>query len=173
VKNIDIGIIDITQQDMLIKCQNGFTKKYKISTAKNGIGNLQGSYQTPLGRHVVCDKIGNEAPMHTIFRGRQNTGEIFNNFNKYIEQDLILTRILRLKGLDPGINLGCNQVNQCIDSYDRFIYIHGTNREDLLGQPASLGCIRMGNADIKELFENIRVGAEIHISDQANLQLKI
>jgi len=40
-----------------------------------------------------------------------------------------------------------------IDSYDRSIYLHGTNQEQLLGEPASHGCIRLSNRDVMELYD--------------------
>jgi hypothetical protein len=148
---------------MLVLCSNGFAKKYSISTAKKGIGNISGSYQTPIGQHSICEKLGDGVPLYTIFKFRENTGTICNQINIESTTDLILTRILRLKGEEPGINAGIATDGTCVDSYQRYIYIHGTNREDLLKNPASYGCIRMANADIAELFTNIQVGAVVDI----------
>ena len=159
----DACTVDIKNQIMLVLCSNGFAKEYKISTAKNGIGSVSGSYQTPIGQHSICEKFGDNAPLYTIFKSRNNTGTICNQINIESTTDLILTRILRLKGEEPGINSGITEDGACVDSYQRYIYIHGTNREDLLGTPASHGCIHMANADIAELFANIQVGAMVDI----------
>lgn len=160
--NNDICIVDINNQIIDIKCINGFNKQFKVSTAINGVGNEKDSFKTPLGKHSVCEKIGEFAEIYTVFKYRKNTGIVCYNMN-ITDEDLILTRILRLKGEEPGINFGYNKDGTCIDSYERFIYIHGTNREDLLSTPASLGCIRMSNQDIIELFPNIRIGAIVDI----------
>jgi hypothetical protein len=157
-------VIDVKTQTMRVSLKNGFSKTYNVSTAERGIGNASGSYQTPLGRHKVCAKIGAFAPLYTIFKSRENTETICETINAPITDDLILTRILRLSGEEPGVNSGTNEDGTCVDSYERYIYIHGTNREDLLGTPASKGCIRMANADIAELFLMIRqdTAVEIH-----------
>jgi lipoprotein-anchoring transpeptidase ErfK/SrfK len=55
-----------------------------------------------------------------------------------------------LQGLDEGVNKGDG-----VDSWSRYIYIHGTHEEGLIGQPASHGCIRMRNADVIELFASV------------------
>ncbi len=159
----DLCVVDIDTQTMRVECANGFEKHYKISTSKHGVGNESGSYKTPLGRHTICDKIGKYQSLYTIFKARQNTGVLCTTLNMPIDQDLILTRILWLKGEEPGINSGYTQDGKCIDSYKRYIYIHGTNREDLLSTASSDGCIRMGNADIVELFQQIRLGGVVNI----------
>ncbi len=164
----DICIIDIGTQTMLVQCENGFKKQYAISTATTGVGNESDSYKTPLGKHSICEKIGEFAPRYTIFKSRKNIGIKCEKLNVPIDldsEDLILTRILRLKGEEPGVNSGYTIDGKCVDSYERYIYIHGTNREDLIqrSQPSSNGCIRMGNADIEELFLNIKLGAMVDI----------
>lgn len=103
---------------------------------------------TPWGLHEICEKIGNDEPLGMVFEGRKATGKIFSECTPEKQQcNLITTRILRLKGLELGINLGTP-----VDSFDRYIYIHGTNHEERLGFPASSGCLQMSNNDIMELF---------------------
>jgi len=125
---------------------------YKVSTALNGAGSLQGSECTPLGHHRIRLKIGQGCPLNTVFVGRRPTGEIYTQElgKKFPGRDWILTRILWLTGLEPGKNRG----GDC-DTLKRFIYIHGTADEALLGQPVSHGCIRMKNQDLIEVFNAV------------------
>jgi len=125
---------------------------YKVSTALNGSGSLQGSECTPLGHHRIRLKIGQGCPLNTVFVGRRPTGEIYTQElgKKFPGRDWILTRILWLTGLEPGKNRG----GDC-DTLKRFIYIHGTADEALLGQPVSHGCIRMKNQDLIEVFNAV------------------
>lgn len=141
--------------DMLIR-------QYPVSTAANGAGSQNGSHCTPLGRHRIAEKIGAGAPLGTAFKSRQPTGEIWTPELDPANpgRDWILTRILWLEGLEPGKNQGGT-----VDSHSRYIYIHGTNEEHKLGSPASHGCIRMKNEDVAELFNLVKVGTEVRISD--------
>jgi hypothetical protein len=136
-------------------------RQYAVSTAKNGAGEQMGSYQTPRGKHVVSDKIGAGAPLNTAFSARLATGEIWNPQLgiTHPERDWILTRILWLDGREPGKNQGGD-----VDSHARYIYVHGTNEEHLIGTPASHGCVRMRNADIVDLFDYVDIGTAVHIS---------
>lgn len=131
-----------------------------ISTAKNGAGEQEGSCCTPRGWHEVVDIIGLDQPMNAVFKARQPTGQIYTLGLEQLfpDQDWILSRIIRLKGCERGFNLGGH-----VDSYQRYIYIHGCAAEDLLGQPASHGCIRMRNVDVVELAKTIRVGDSVFI----------
>ncbi len=136
-------------------------RQYPVSTATKGAGEQDGSYCTPRGRHRIAEKIGAGAPLYAVFRSRQPTGEIWT---PQLEQeqpgrDWILTRILRLDGLEPGRNKGDG-----VDSHARYIYIHGTGEEHKIGTPASHGCIRMRNADIEALFDLVKVGTRVNIS---------
>ena len=164
LSNLNI-VINIDSQTMLVWYKNILERQFKISTSKNGTGNIMDSYKTPLGKHSICEKIGESAPIYTIFKSRQNTGNVCKTLNIPINdnEDLILTRILRLQGEEPGLNSGYSIDSKCIDSYDRCIYIHGTNREDLLSIPASNGCIRMANLDIIELFSKVNIGTIVDI----------
>ena len=140
--------------DMLIR-------EYPISTAKNGLGEQSGSYCTPRGRHRIAEKIGAGQPMHAVFKARVPTGEIWSRELAAEKPgcDWILTRILWLEGMEEGKNKGGT-----VDSHDRYIYIHGTDEEHLIGTPASHGCIRMKNADVAELFDLVDKSSEVLIS---------
>jgi len=152
-------IVDVQSQTMLL-VENGIEKKkYTISTSRFGVGSREGSNMTPPGVHRIAQKIGNDAPAGRIFKSREDTGIDWQP--GMTEENLILTRILRLEGLEPGINNGPG-----IDSWDRYIYIHGTNREDLIGTPMSHGCICMRNSDVVELFDAVEEGAIVVISDK-------
>jgi lipoprotein-anchoring transpeptidase ErfK/SrfK len=124
--------------------------EYVISSAANGIGFDEGSYCTPTGRFEVSEKIGEGQPLGTIFKSRKPEGLWDGTAS---DEDLVLTRILRLHGLDA----------ENANSMDRFIYVHGTNQEELLGKPASCGCIRMANKDVVDLFERIETGTPLVI----------
>ena len=139
-------------------------KVYDISTAKNGIGNREGSEMTPWGIHTIAEKIGNDEPIGMVFKNRKPTGEI-HSFNQEGEDNLILTRILRLQGEESGINKGGN-----VDSYNRYIYIHGTDKENLIGiENMSHGCILMKNSDIVELFDKVEEGTVVIIDKPEEL----
>lgn len=132
------------QQAALLLPPSEWHGPWRVSTAAAGIGNEPGSHRTPTGLHRVCERIGDGAPPGTEFRSRIPTGRVIQPGADGGADDLILTRILWLDGLQPGVNE---------HSRGRYIYLHGTNREDLLGTPASHGCVRMANADILHLFD--------------------
>jgi len=135
-------------------------KSYQISSAKNGVGQDRGSFCTPLGKHVIRAKIGEGQPVNTVFIRRRPTGEIYSPSlgEKYPDRDWILTRILWLSGCEPGFNrLGT------VDTMRRYIYIHGCPDSIDMGSPGSIGCIRMLNTDLLELFDLTDVGTEVNI----------
>jgi len=125
-------------------------RQYPVSTSKFGLGTEPGSFKTPLGRFEILKKIGDGSPPGAIFKGRVPTGEIGGSSDP---GDLVQTRILWLHGLDP----------ENANTLDRYIYIHGTNHEEEIGTPASHGCIRMGNADVAELYERVSEGTPVFI----------
>ena len=136
-------------------------KQCLISSAKNGTGQQRGSFCTPLGRHIVRAKIGAGQPVNTVFVRRRPTGEIYTPelSRLFPKRDWILTRILWLSGCEPGYNrLGP------VDTMRRYIYIHGTPDSVEMGKPGSIGCIRVANHDLLELFEKVPVGTEVDIS---------
>ena len=150
----------VSEQALYLYKGGEIVKTYPVSTSKYGTGNRLGSGKTPLGTHKVERKIGAEAPLYTIFRNRVNTKQLVApNFSpRPSGKDFVTTRILWLRGLEPGVNKGGR-----IDSFRRCIYIHGTPDEGLIGSPASHGCIRMKNKDVAELFDAVPVGALVEI----------
>ena len=142
--------ISIGEQKLRLFEGDALVAEYVVSSAANGIGFEEGSYCTPTGRFEVSEKIGDGEPLRTIFKSRKPIG-VWDGMPS--DEDMILSRILRLNGLDA----------QNANSMERYIYIHGTNHEALLGEPSSHGCIRMANADIVELFDRIEVRAPLVI----------
>jgi len=131
---------------------------YQISTAKAGVGCRKNSHQTPVGLHRIAQKIGDRQPPGMIFKERQPTTVWKSETNTNRQSDLILTRILWLEGLQPDVNQGGD-----VDTFARYIYIHGTNHEESIGQPASHGCVRMRNRDVLDLFDGVEVGSLVWI----------
>lgn len=129
------------------------------ATAANGTGSKMDSYKTPLGWHSVKRKIGQDAPIGQVFRSAQATKEIWKPGHPS-KEDLVLTRILWLTGEEPGKNLGGD-----VDSYSRYIYIHGTNEEEKIGTPSSHGCIRLKNVDVVKVFDLIAEGTPVLITE--------
>ncbi|HEY5954517.1 MAG TPA: L,D-transpeptidase [Terrimicrobiaceae bacterium] len=142
--------IDATRQVLEVLRDGKISKSYPVSTSKFGLGFEPGSCQTPLGRFVVSEKIGSGAPAGAVFQSRLPTGQIAPQGG---QEDLVLTRILWLAGLEEAN----------ANTRERYIYIHGTNQEALLGTPASHGCVRMSNADVVECFEDIPEGTLVEI----------
>jgi len=135
-------------------------REYPVSTARNGPGERSGSHCTPRGKHIVRAKIGAGAPANTVFVGRRPTGERYTPElgERFPDRDWILTRILWLSGCEPGFNrLGP------VDTMRRFIYIHGSPDVYEMGKPGSIGCIRMRNADIVDLFDRVEPGTPVEI----------
>ena len=96
-----------------------------------------------------------------VFKSRMPTGRHFSEFTDAGTNDnLITTRILWLRGLEPGVNRGGE-----VDTYDRYVYFHGTNHEHRIGEPLSAGCVLLRNTDIVELYEDVRVGDQVLIVD--------
>jgi len=152
--------VSITEQKLYLVEDGETLKQYPISTSVYGIGSKAGSNKTPLGKHKVISKFGQGAPLGAIFRSRINTGRVATIYtdDTDLEEDDVTTRILRLTGLEPGKNQGPG-----VDSFSRYIYIHGTPEEGLIGQPASHGCIRMKNTDVIELFDLVEEGTVVMI----------
>jgi lipoprotein-anchoring transpeptidase ErfK/SrfK len=152
--------IDLQTLD-LINNQDEVISKYLISSAIKGTGQASGSYCTPLGQHIIRAKIGSGQPENSVFVGRRPTGEIYSPelASQFPGRDWILTRILWLSGCDVGFNrLGS------VDTMRRYIYIHGSPDSVHMGQPGSIGCIRMRNADIVDLFDRVTAGIPVNIA---------
>lgn len=147
-----IIFIDAHKQQLhLIDIDDAGSKTYSISTAAKGLGNRVDSLQTPIGIHRVKQKIGGGEPVGMVFSGRVPTGTVSKK-NDNREEDEITSRILWLDGLELGFNSGGAH-----DSFSRYIYIHGTSDEKRIGQPVSMGCVRMKNQDVIELFDQVLV----------------
>jgi lipoprotein-anchoring transpeptidase ErfK/SrfK len=153
--------IDISQQRLYLKQNDDLIKSYPISSSKYGEGSTENSNMTPLGLHVIKEKIGTNVPINTLFISRINTKRTVNieNSRKKTKDDHITSRILWLDGLEEGKNKG-----KGVDSYSRYIYIHGTHEEGLIGEKASHGCIRMLNNDVIDLYNYVNIGTEVYIS---------
>ena len=156
-------LVSVARQSMsLVNDAGVLIKEYPISTAKAGVGEISGSYQTPRGRHIIRAKIGAGQPENTVFVRRRPTGELWTPelAEQHPGRDWILTRILWLSGCEPGFNrLGER------DTMRRYVYIHGSPDNAEMGKPGSHGCIRMRNADIVDLFEQIPCYSEVLISE--------
>ncbi len=153
--------VHIATQQMILHEDNGQKRTYPVSTASKGTGQREGSWQTPLGRHEIKEKIGVNCAVNSVFVARRFTGEIYSPelCARFPERnDWILTRILWLSGLEPGFNL-----NGDVDTASRYIYIHGTPDTAQMGQPDSHGCIRMRNVDIIDLFDRVNEGIVVTI----------
>ena len=153
--------VDLAAQSMALVERGRPARIYSVSTSKLGAGERIGSYRTPRGRHVVRAKIGAGAPLGAVFRGRRPTGEIYSPELAAAQpgRDWILTRILWLSGTEVGRNrLGD------VDTMRRYVYIHGAPDTEPMGVPGSIGCIRMRNAEIVELFERVPPGTVVDIS---------
>jgi lipoprotein-anchoring transpeptidase ErfK/SrfK len=154
-------VIDATQQELTLLDGQRVLKRYRVSTAKNGLGEQNGSFCTPRGKHIVRAKIGREAARGTVFVRRRPTGELWTPqlHERYPGRDWMLTRILWLSGCEPGKNRLGN-----VDTMRRYIYIHGSPDTAEMGKPGSIGCVRMRNADIVELFELVPAYTPVEIS---------
>lgn len=161
-------VINIAEQTLtlFVLDEEGNTTNYSfsISTAKNGIGSQEGSGCTPLGKHCIAEKIGAGKPINSVFVARQPTGEIYNEQLglEYPDRDWILTRIMWLTGCELGLNKGENEAG-CCDTYQRYIYIHGTPDSEPMGVPLSHGCVRMRNEDLLWLFDQVDEGVPVEI----------
>lgn len=154
--------ISLSQQALtLLTDPDNVLARYSVSTALNGPGEREGSGCTPRGMHYIRAMVGGTRPIGTVFRARRPTGEIYSAelARQHPERDWILSRILWLCGCVPGKNRGFG-----VDTFHRFIYIHGTPETEPMGIPMSHGCIRMRNSDVLDLFERVRPGTAVFIS---------
>lgn len=154
--------VSLPTQQMFVFEGDNLIKTFLVSTAKNGVGEMQGSEKTPRGWHQIRAKIGKDCPINSVFKGRRMTGEIYSPELKITSpnRDWILTRILWLSGLE----VGKNRLGQ-VDTMRRYIYIHGAPDDSVMGVPGSKGCIRMRNLDLIELFDLADVGMKVFICD--------
>ena len=147
-------LASISEQSLHLFEDGKSLKVYSMSSSKRPPSCVQDSYGTPWGLHEVCEKIGEGQPEGMVFKGRVPIGlRYWECPPEEQRSNLITTRILRLRGLESGVNQG----GDC-DTYARMVYIHGTNHEDQLGSPSSAGCLQVGNRDALELFDHVPVG---------------
>ncbi len=152
--------VSLAAQTLTLLGGGAVAKTYSVSTSKHGAGELSGSFKTPRGRHIVRAKIGAGAPLGAVFRGRRPTGEVYSAAlaRAHPDRDWILTRILWLSGTE----IGKNRLGR-VDTMRRYVYIHGAPDSEPLGVPGSIGCIRMANRDVAELFEQVACGTVVQI----------
>ncbi|QBF27650.1 L,D-transpeptidase [Pseudomonas tructae] len=162
--SLDFLHISLTDQCLYGFAQGQLRLRLEVSTAQNGAGELNGSGCTPRGRHQVRAKIGAGLPQGAVLRGRRWTGETWSAelHEQYPGRDWILTRILWLSGCEPGVNrLGL------VDTFRRYIYLHGTPDSEPMGVPLSHGCVRLRNADLLSLFDQVPVHCPVQIDEAA------
>jgi len=163
IKHADrVLVIRIGTSTLQFFRNNEIVRSYVISTSSRPPSNVANSLGTPRGLHEVAERIGAGQPPGMVFKGRVPTGKHFLEFGEDHPDsgNLITSRILWLRGLEPGVNQGGD-----VDSHGRYIYIHGTQREGEIGKPLSAGCILMRNADIVELYDQVRSGDLVWIVD--------
>ncbi|HEX9449850.1 MAG TPA: L,D-transpeptidase [Burkholderiales bacterium] len=161
MKSIRISIAD---QSLELSEDGKPIRRYLVSTSKNGVGEKYGSFCTPRGSHIIRAKVGTGAPVNTVFVKRRPTGEIYDTElgTRFPGRDWMLTRLLWLSGCKPGFNrLGD------VDTMRRYIYIHGSPDSAVMGRPGSIGCIRMHNRDLLELFDLVEPGTLVEIKESA------
>ena len=152
--------ISISEQRLYLYEKNKLVRSYPVSSSAYGEGQIENSLKTPLGMHKIKSKIGTNVDKYHFFVSREHIPQKVDIVNEKIdtEDDFITSRIMWLDGLNEGYNKGLN-----VDSYKRFIYIHGTHEEGLIGEKASHGCIRMLNHDVLELYELIPEETTVNI----------
>jgi hypothetical protein len=163
IKHADrVLLVQIGTSTLQFRRVDTVVKSYIISTSKKPPSNVADSLGTPRGLHEIAERIGAGQPPGMVFKGRIPTGKHFSELEDPADDpaSLVTTRILWLRGMEPGVNLGDG-----VDSYKRYIYIHGTQHEDRIGQPLSGGCVLMRNADIIELYDQVRPGDLVWITD--------
>ncbi len=156
----DLLYVSVERQALFHVRHGKLLAEYRIATAKAGLGNNVDSYRTPTGLHMISEKIGDTIPPLGILKDREYTGVLADPDFAGVDKDWITTRVLWLDGLEPGVNKGGN-----VDSHGRYIYIHGTANERSLGSASSMGCIRMRNDDVIDLYGKVPVGALVVILD--------
>ena len=153
--------VDVPSQSLEVLAADGTPiRRYPVSTARNGVGERRGSHRTPRGRHIVRAKIGAGQAENTVFVGRRPTGQLWSPAlaAQHPGRDWILTRILWLSGCEPGVN----RLGE-VDTMRRYIYIHGAPESAEMGRPGSIGCIRMRNRDVIELFDLVAPRTPVEI----------
>ena len=152
-------VASISEQRLFLYEDGKSLKEYSMSSSKRPPSCQENSFGTPWGLHEVSEKIGEGEPEGMVFKGRVPVGLRFWECDPDEQKkNLITTRILRLCGLEKGLNTGPG-----CDTFERMIYLHGTNHEDKIGQPASAGCLQLRNKEVLEVFEIVPVGSLLYI----------
>lgn len=154
-----IVLVRIGTQSLQFFRHSTLVKSYVISTSLRPPSNVRDSLGTPRGLHEIAERIGDGQPPGVVFKARVPTGKHYTEFPD-AGPNLITTRILWLRGLEPGVNQGGD-----VDSHQRYIYIHGTNHEERLGEPFSGGCVLMRSLELIELYDQVRAGDQVLIVD--------
>jgi hypothetical protein len=155
--------VRISTQTLQFYRRGELVRALVASTSLKPPCNIADSLGTPRGLHEIAERIGGEQPIGMVFKGRRPTGRHFSEHTD--DGNLITSRILWLRGLEPCVNAGKDAEGRVVDTYARYVYIHGTNREHRLGQPQSAGCVLLANADIIALYDEVRVGDHVLIVD--------
>ncbi|MCQ4325885.1 hypothetical protein CXK94_10315 [Stutzerimonas stutzeri] len=161
---LDLLHISIADQRLYGFAEGRLRLRLPVSTARNGVGERNGSGCTPRGLHQVRARIGEGLPAGAVLRGRRWTGEVWSEalHARFPGRDWILTRILWLSGCEPGVN----RLGE-VDTFRRYIYLHGTPDHEPLGVPLSHGCIRLHSADLLELFPQVPAHCAVRIEEAA------
>lgn len=158
----DCLVVSVVQQTLDHFRSGSHVRRYRVSTARAGVGCVADSLRTPTGLHRVAERIGAGAPLGMVFKARVPTGTLARDWPRP-DDNLITSRILWLEGAEPGHNLGRDPEGRLVDTHDRFVYIHGTNQRERLGQPNSHGCVLLADEDVAELFDAVPSGAWVYI----------
>lgn len=161
----NILIVDTQKQTLVLMEKNKIKKSYTISTGTRGVGQRINTFQTPQGLHRINEKIGQGVPRYGIFHRRNYTGSTWKPQKRTAhKKDYISTRILRLEGLQPGLNKGKDWLGRIIDTETRAVYIHGTTMEWKLGRPSTKGCVHMSAEDVIRLYNEVPEGTLVWIN---------
>ena len=154
-----ILVVRLGAQTLQFYRAGALVRSLPVSTSLRPPSNVKNSLGTPRGLHEIAERLGAGQPPGMVFTARVPTGRHFSEFPEAEQaKNLITTRILWLRGLEPGVNQGGD-----VDTHGRYIYLHGTNHEDKIGQPASAGCVLLRNLDIITLYDEVRTGDMVWI----------
>ena len=158
----DCLVVSVVQQRLDHFRRGEPVRTYRVSTARAGVGCVENSLRTPVGLHRVTERIGEGEPVGMVFKARKPTGVLWRDWPSR-EDNLITTRILRLEGLEPGLNRGADAEGRVVDTHRRLVYLHGTNQAAGLGAPNSHGCVLLSDADMLELHDAVAPGSLVMI----------
>ncbi len=139
--------------DVLTKKLTVHAQSYDVKFSTAGFSCIQDTKMSPYGLHKAVELVGHNADPLQSFSSRNPT-------KIYQEGDLapiITTRIIRIRGCENGVNSGYDVHGRCVDTFDRFVYIHGVP-ESLFNEPnyTSAGCFILKPLDMIDVFNAIR-----------------